>query len=114
MGCVLPYNTFITHKHIMEAKVTKTLTLVLSESDCEELKILLAEFDGLWDRSDGEMRTFKQLKLECSMRNKTFKVVKAIILIIAMFLLIIPEPSTLTMWISGFLFGIFLQYKYLQ
>jgi hypothetical protein len=40
----------------MEAKVTKTLTLVLSESDCEELKILLAEFDELWDRSQGEMR----------------------------------------------------------
>jgi hypothetical protein len=48
------------------------------------------------------------------MRYKTFKVVKAIILIIAMFLLIIPEPSALTMWISGFLFGIFLQYKCLQ
>ena len=40
----------------MEAKVTKTLTLVLSESDCEELRNLLAEFDELWDRSEGEMR----------------------------------------------------------
>ncbi len=56
MDCVLPYNTFITHKHIMEAKITKTLTLVLSESDCEELKILLAKFDELWDMSEGEMR----------------------------------------------------------
>ena len=40
----------------MEAKVNKTLTLVLSESDCEELRNLLAEFDELWDRSEGEMR----------------------------------------------------------
>jgi len=37
--------------------------------------------------------------------EKTVKVVKALLLIVAMFLLIVPEPSGATKWISGFLFG---------
>jgi len=37
--------------------------------------------------------------------EKTFKVVKAALLIVAMVLLVVPEPSGATKWISGFLFG---------
>jgi hypothetical protein len=42
----------------MEEKVTKTLTLVLSESDCKELRNQLVEIDELWDRSGREMREY--------------------------------------------------------
>jgi hypothetical protein len=38
--------------------------------------------------------------------EKTVKVIKALLLIVAMFLLIVPEPSGATKWISGFLFGV--------
>ena len=41
--------------------------------------------------------------------EKTVKVIKAALLIVAMFLLVAPEPSGATKWISGFLFGIFLR-----
>ncbi len=41
--------------------------------------------------------------------EKTLKVIKAILLLIAMFLLIVPEPSGATKWISGFLFGVILK-----
>jgi hypothetical protein len=39
--------------------------------------------------------------------EKTVKVVKAALLIVAMVLLVVPEPSGATKWISGFLFGVF-------
>jgi hypothetical protein len=41
--------------------------------------------------------------------EKTVKVVKAALLIAAMVLLVVPEPSGATKWISGFLFGVFLR-----
>lgn len=34
------------------------------------------------------------------------KVIRAVLVIVAMFLLIVPEPSGATKWISGFLFGV--------
>lgn len=38
--------------------------------------------------------------------EKKVKVIKAALLIAAMFLLVVPEPSGATKWISGFLFGV--------
>ena len=38
--------------------------------------------------------------------EKTVKVVKAALIIVAMVLLVVPEPSGTTKWISGFLFGV--------
>ena len=37
--------------------------------------------------------------------EKRVKVIKAALLIVAMVLLVVPEPSGATKWISGFLFG---------
>ena len=41
--------------------------------------------------------------------EKTFKVTKAALLIVAMVLLVVPEPSGATKLISGFLFGALLR-----
>jgi hypothetical protein len=42
----------------MEAKVTKTLTLVLRESDCKELRNQLVEIDELWDIEAAELEEY--------------------------------------------------------
>jgi ABC-type polysaccharide/polyol phosphate export permease len=42
----------------MEAKVTKTLTLVLSESDCKELRNQLVEIDELWNLEAAELKEY--------------------------------------------------------
>ena len=37
--------------------------------------------------------------------EKKVKVIKAALIIVAMVLLVVPEPSGATKWMSGFLFG---------
>lgn len=37
--------------------------------------------------------------------EETAKLIRALLLIVAMFFLLVPEPSGATKWISGFLFG---------
>ena len=38
--------------------------------------------------------------------EKRVKVIKAALIIVAMILLVVPEPSGATKWMSGFLFGV--------
>ena len=38
--------------------------------------------------------------------EKRDKVIKAALIIVAMILLVVPEPSGATKWMSGFLFGV--------
>ena len=37
--------------------------------------------------------------------EKRVKVIKSAVIIVAMILLVVPEPSGATKWMSGFLFG---------
>lgn len=43
-------------------------------------------------------------------KEKTAKVIKAALVIVAMTLLVIPDPSSVTKWISGFIFGAIVKY----
>ena len=45
-------------------------------------------------------------KKQMTNEEKRDKVIKAALIIVAMILLVVPEPSGATKWMSGFLFGV--------
>ena len=72
------------------------------QSRSEELKLLYKRLENIQ-----QMKTsYRSGRKELTNEELRVKVIKAALLLVAMVLLVVPEPSGATKYISGFLFGV--------